>query len=100
MSCNKLTEIADEARAKHLNKNFYLDGLPNEYSQSHPNATQEVGTGDINNVKGKGTGVYFDTTNGGSEIDVNGLPSIPSSGRRGTFTNTYNANNEYKCILE
>ena len=93
-SCEKLTQIADEARARLLAQNSYKENTNDRYSASHPNATVEG-----NDEKGKGTGIILDTTNGGSIIDREGIPSLINSGRRGFYSNLYTNTNEYKCIL-
>ena len=64
MACNRLTEIAEQQRATFTGLNVYSEGIK-QYSAVHRNATQqEGGQDDIINIKGKGTGSYFDTTNG------------------------------------
>jgi hypothetical protein len=99
MACSKLEELANTARESMLSKNVYT---PNsQYSSSHPNATQAGGgIDDPLNVKGKGTGITLDTTNGGSSIDVNGSPSIAvPTGRAALQGNEYNSNNIYSCFV-
>jgi hypothetical protein len=97
MGCSKLKEIADSVRPTMLARNTYID--TNFYDTNHPNATQAVGTNDPLNVKGKGTGIKYDTQNGGSFIDINGIPSVYNSGRKAIFSNTYNPNNTYNCTI-
>ena len=97
MACSKLEDIGKTYRADNLPKNIYQETLP--YSETHPNATQAPGgVDDVQNKKGKGTGIDFDTNNGGSTIDINGRPDLVSvTGRAALYTNTYNPNNIYSC---
>jgi hypothetical protein len=96
---SKLETIAKKYRKDNLySKNIY--SKDNTYSEVHPNATQEVSADDINNEKGKGTGVIFDTENGGSSVDINGDPNLISkTGRAATVTNKYNKNNQYNIVV-
>jgi len=60
---NKLTQIAEQKRKELVVKNDYtLDA--NEYSQTNEDA---ISDGDN---KGRGTGNYLDTVNGGTMIDT------------------------------
>lgn len=59
---NDLTNIADTQRKKLKVKNDYK--TDNQYSSVNPNA---ISDGD---EYGKGTGVFLDTINGGSSIDM------------------------------
>lgn len=91
MAKSKLEELGDIFRKDNLIKNEYQKDENGQYTATHPNATSD---GDS---KGKGTGVNYDTFNGGSDIDINGNPSVPKSGRKQlTSMNTYNKDNEYK----
>jgi len=77
MASNKLEEVALAQRAALIPKNTYNGkDSNNNYSSTHKNAKSD---GDI---KGKGTGVFLDTANGGGEYDINGNPSIAGSGRK------------------
>jgi len=74
----KLEELGDEYRKDNLRRNEYQDSDGKRYDEGHPNAK---GDGDS---KGKGMGGNSDlinTTSGGSDIDVNGNPSEPGTGR-------------------
>lgn len=98
MACSRLEEIANSTRSEMLGKNLYNE--EEAYSSVHPNATQAVGSNDVNNVKGKGTGVAFDTTNGGSSVDINGSSAYYGSGRKGIYyVNKYNPENQYNCFI-
>jgi hypothetical protein len=99
-SCDRLGEIADKARAELTALNSYRNVSGQIYGPTHPNATQEVGQGDPSNIRGKGTGVAFDTENGGGYYDINGRPDVSGSGRKSHFTNTYNKNNVYDCVID
>ena len=59
---NKLTQVATQIRTQQLARNDY--SLDNQFSASNPDA---VSDGD---AFGKGTGVFLDTVNGGSSVDV------------------------------
>jgi hypothetical protein len=63
-----LQKIAEGKRAELLPKNRFNSG--NIYSSTHPDATTEVGPDDPANVFGRGTGVRYDTSNGGNSIDM------------------------------
>lgn len=97
MSCSKLKEIADSVRPTMLARNTYVD--TNFYDSTHPNATQATTPTDPLNIKGKGTGIKYDTQNGGSYVDINGIPSVYNSGRRAIFSNLYNPDNTYNCTI-
>jgi hypothetical protein len=88
---SKLEELGKQFRKDNLIKNDYQKNESGKYSATHPNATSD---GD---AKGKGTGVNGDTYNGGSDIDINGNPNVPKSGRNQlTSMNQYGPENEYK----
>jgi len=98
MACSKLEEIANNTRPQMLGKNVYTE--ESQYSSIHPNATQAIGGNDPNNIRGKGTGVTFDTTNGGSSVDVNGVSGIYGTGRKAIYyVNEYNPDNQYQCPI-
>ena len=59
---NDLGIIGEEQRKKLIPKNDYKE--TNKYSSTNPDA---LGDGD---EFGKGTGIFLDTANGGSSIDV------------------------------
>jgi hypothetical protein len=59
---NELSQIASQQRGKLFPKNDYKD--TNKYSATNPDA---IADGD---EAGKGTGVFLDTVNGGSSVDV------------------------------
>lgn len=81
---NKLGQAADEARIKNITKNaFNGEADANQYSATHTKALSDQETP----VKGKGTGVYLDTYNGGGDMDINGNPTYAGSGRLAAFAN-------------
>lgn len=91
MAQSKLEEIGIRERKDLLPFNFYQT-VNNEYSSTHKNARSD---GDN---KGKGTGLYLDTFNGGSDADINGSPNYPGSGRNGQLSfNEFNVSNPYKA---
>ena len=59
---NELGTIGEEQRKKLIPKNDYKE--TNKYSSTNPDA---LGDGD---EFGKGTGIFLDTANGGSSVDV------------------------------
>ena len=67
---------------------------------NHPNAKANVnGTDDPQNIKGKGTGVFLDSSGGGGFYDIYGDPSIPNTGRNAVnFLNKYTADKPYNCL--
>ena len=98
MACSKLIEIAQQARPEMLAKNRYSE--LNRYSSAHPDATQQTTASDPNNTRGRGTGVMFDTQNGGNFYDINGRPEVYGSGRNAIYyVNTYNPDNRYYCVI-
>ena len=74
MAKSKLEELADQYRVENLKGNTYQKDEGKKYSPTHPNALTGKG-------KGKGTGEYLDTYNGGSEVDIKGNPTISKTGR-------------------
>ena len=94
-----LGKIAKEYRNNNIfSKNLYHKD--NMYGATHPNATQQTSQDDPLNKKGKGTGVVFDTANGGSSVDINGDPNvIAKTGRAATVINKYNKDNQYECFV-
>lgn len=88
---SKLEELGKIYRDQNLIKNEYQKTEKRQYGPTHPNALSD------SDSKGKGTGIPYDTFNGGSDIDINGNPNIPKSGRKQlTSMNQYNSKNEYK----
>lgn len=78
MGKTKLEELAEQFRVENTIKNTYLNSDGKRYGNNHPNA---IADGD---GKGRGTGGNSDqlnTINGGNDIDINGNPSYPGSGR-------------------
>ena len=59
---NKLTEVASQIRKQQLARNDY--SLENQFGATNPDA---ISDGDN---KGKGTGVFLDTSAGGNVIDI------------------------------
>lgn len=100
-SCNRLTEIADKAREQLLLANVYQNIEGKRYDVTHVNATQgQGGIDDRQNAKGKGTGNYLDTSNGGGSLDINGRADVFGSGRtRLLQLNKYSKDKPYDCFL-
>jgi hypothetical protein len=73
---SKLEELGKQFRIDNTKGNTYQNEESKKYSSTHPNALSD---GD---VKGKGSGDELDTYNGGSDIDINGNPNYPGSGRK------------------
>ena len=74
----KLEELGEKYRTDNIIKNTYQNAEGNEYRDTHPNALSD---GDN---KGKGTGGNSDslnTSSGGGDMDINGNPSEPGTGR-------------------
>lgn len=92
MASNKLEQIALQQRDILIAKNTYNKIQEQQYKATHTRALADQQTPNA----GKGTGVFLDTYNGGSDIDVNGDPMRPGSGRLQNKTfNLYNENNGY-----
>ena len=91
---NKLEEIAIEARKQLLTKNtFNDDAKSNNYSATHTNALSDEATP----ANGKGTGISFDTANGGSHHDIYGVAHAAGSGRLGNvIKNQYAQDKPYE----
>ena len=73
----KLEELGEEYRKQNIVKNPYQE--ENQYGDTHPNALSD---GDD---KGRGTNGTSDALNsiaGGTDIDINGNPSVPGSGNK------------------
>jgi hypothetical protein len=80
MEQTKLSELGEQFRTENVIKNTYLnsDGKKYNIQGTHPNA---LSYGDN---RGRGTGGNSDslnTINGGNDIDINGNPDYPGSGR-------------------
>jgi hypothetical protein len=93
MASNKLEEAAIAARQQLLTNNAFNNAAPaNNYSVTHTNAMSDETTPN----HGKGTGVAFDSANGGSHQDIYGNPNYAGSGRIGnTVINEFNNDNGY-----
>ena len=90
MAKSKLEELAEQFRIDNLIKNTYQKDESKQYKGTHPNATSD---GD---AKGKGTGSFLDTYNGVSDLDINGNPTEPGTGRVNNIAkNQYNSENPY-----
>ena len=100
-SCSRLEEIAEKARLGLISQNVYQNENNKRYGVTHPNATQETGgIDDRTNAKGKGTGEYMDTTNGGGDADINGRADVAGSGRKRLLQNNkYSKDNPYDCFI-
>jgi hypothetical protein len=96
-SCNILSAVAEAQRNALTNINVY-NGSRN-YTSTDVNATVAAGLADDpQNIRGKGTGRYLDTTNGGSSVDKHGIPSLGALGRDGIYVeNFYTPNLVYDC---
>lgn len=93
MASNKLEEIAIAQRETLIARNTFNQIEEQQYSATHTRAKSDKETP----IAGKGTGVFLDTYNGGSDIDENGNPYIPGSGRlQNKSFNFYNENNPYE----
>ncbi len=87
---SKLEQLGNQYRKDNIIKNTYQNAEGNEYNAKHKNALSD---GDN---KGKGTGVFLDTYNGGGVNDELGAPSEPGSGRKGNIVkNQYSADKPY-----
>lgn len=81
---NKLEQAAIAQRDVNLTKNAYNnDSTSNNYTATHTKALSDNTTP----VKGKGTGLFLDTYNGGGDLDINGNPNFAGSGRLAAFAN-------------
>ena len=99
-SCNRLEEIAAQARQELLVRNVYQNQTGKIYNENHPNALQaQGGSDDRLNIKGKGTAGYLDTLNGGGYYDIFGRPDVDGSGRNRLLQkNIYNRDKQYDCF--
>jgi hypothetical protein len=81
---NKLEEAAIATRNALLAINGYDNASgDNNYSVTHTKAISDNSTP----IKGKGTGIFLDTYNGGGDLDINGNPTYGGSGRLAAFAN-------------
>ena len=88
---SKLEELGKQFRKDNIVKNTYQNGEGNEYGAKHPNAKAD---GDN---RGKGTGNFLDTYNGGSLSDELGATNEPGSGRIANIAkNKYSAEKPYE----
>ena len=94
MASNKLEEAAIAARQQLLTNNTFNNfDISSNYSAIHTRAKSD----DVTPIHGKGTGVSFDSTNGGGYYDIYGTPNAAGSGRIGnTIINQFNSDNTYK----
>jgi len=91
----ELEKQSIEIRKNVIIKNSFKNGV-NEYGDTSELAKSPLGKGTDTQSPGHVKGDRFDTQNGGSEIDINGNPNIPYSGRKGnTIINTYKQNYGY-----
>lgn len=84
MASNKLEQAAIARREALIAINNYNnedDG--NNYSATHTRALSD----ELTPVNGKGTGIFLDTYNGGSNIDTYGNPTYGGSGRVPSIAN-------------
>jgi len=87
---SKLEELGNQYRKDNITKNTYQNAQGNEYGAKHKNALSD---GDN---KGKGTGLFLDTYNGGGQQDEIGSSNEPGSGRIANITkNQYSAEKPY-----
>lgn len=94
MSSNKLEQVGLTKRSELLGNNIY-NGFDqnNSYSVNHTRALSDEETPD----KGRGTGVFLDTQNGGNRIDREGSQTYIGSGRiQNIAQNQYNSENGYQ----
>lgn len=93
MASNKLEEAAIAARQQLLTNNTFNNfDINNNYSATHTRAKSD----DTTPIHGKGTGVPFDSANGGGYYDIYGVGEAAHSGRIGnTVLNQFDSNNGY-----
>ena len=95
--CSELKNIANEKRIELLGLTNY--SIDNPYGANHADANQAIGNNDPLNLKGRGTGIPFDTSfEVGNTFDKEGDVNVSGSGRKAVFTNKYNINNPYNCV--
>jgi len=90
---NALEEAAIAARLRLIATNNYNNAADaNNYGATHNRALSDQ----ISPEAGKGTGIFLDTFNGGTQTDINGNPAIVGSGRKGnTVINEFDSDNPY-----
>jgi hypothetical protein len=93
MPQTQLELVAIAARAQLITRNVYNStDAGNNYSVTHTRAMSD----DITPINGKGTGVPFDSYNGGSSDDINGVANAVGSGRLANLTtNQYTPQSGY-----
>tara|TARA_R110000772_G_scaffold267377_2_gene391239 strand:+ start:193 stop:525 length:333 start_codon:yes stop_codon:yes gene_type:complete len=83
---NKLETAATAARNGLIAINNYNGADDaNNYTATHTRALSDQ----LTPINGKGTGIFLDTYNGGSDLDINGNPTYAGSGRLSAIA--YNA---------
>lgn len=94
MASNPLEQAAIQQRKQLLTNNYYNNfDINNNYSPTHTRAKSD----DQTPIHGKGTGVPFDSENGGGYWDIYGHPNFAGSGRIGNLvTNDFNPDNPYR----
>lgn len=89
---SKLELIAIAQRNTIIPMNTYNVDPTQNYKSTHSRAMSDNATP----VNGKGTGIYMDTMNGGSSVDINGIAAAAGSGRLGNQAfNQYSQGNGY-----
>ena len=89
-----LEKIAIEIRKTLQAKNTFNEGDGKKYQAGHTRALSD----DKTPIQGKGTGIFLDTYNGGGDLDINGNPEVPGSGRiKNKVMNEYNEDKAYKA---
>lgn len=90
---SRLEEIGEQTRKELIKKNPYSrTSEDNKYSAGHTRAVSDQKTPE----QGKGTNIFLDTYNGGSDVDINGNPDKSGSGRLGNMGfNQYGKDNQY-----
>jgi hypothetical protein len=84
MASNKLELASLNARAFLVPLNTYnAADDANNYGATHTNALSD----NLSPNKGRGTGIFLDTYNGGTQTDINGNPTYAGSGRLAAFAN-------------
>lgn len=93
-AAKKLQDIAEQTREQLITQNTYnRTSEDNKYAAGHTRAVSDQKTP----VAGKGTFIFLDTYNGGSDIDKNGNPDKAGSGRSGNMGfNQFGKNTKYK----
>lgn len=94
MASNKLEEVGLNKRNELLGSNIYNNSdYSNNYNANHTRALSDNETPN----RGRGTGVFLDTYNGGNRIDREGSNEYIGSGRiQNLAQNEYNNENGYQ----